>query len=430
MSIQQPCGFAPNELAMLVNHDVVEQHAEEAAFLWRLRRRASTEPHYALMDLAALDRRLEANLSGLRSAGDHGWRRCQIGLARHGPGEVFALSVLAFGSGDRRRMRDALHAACASPELQAGLVSALAWLEHEAVAPWLHAMLESAAPEHRAIAITASALHRQDPGPALSAAIDAEDAALRACALRAAGLLKLRRLAEPVHSHLTDADPAARFWAAWALTLLGHADGATRLMAFADAPGPFAFKALHLGLRAWPAAQARAWIRALALHADTQRLTVLATGIFGDAASMPWLIQAMGDAQLCRLAGEAFTSITGVDLAYRDLVQTDSSPLGDDSEAPPDATLPPGHEANLQWPSPPLVSAWWSENAAHFCAGQRHIGGQPVSREAAILVLRNGRQRQRAAAALELACVDPQHGLIEVREVGDRQRARLAQWTS
>ena len=430
VSIQQPMGWRPGEIAMLVNEGVVEQHAEEAAFLWRLRRRAASEPHVGLMDLAALDRRVEANLSGLRVAGEHGWRSCRMGLERHGPGEVFALSVLAFASGDRKRMRDALYAACASRHLQAGLVSALAWLEHDAVAPWLHALLESAAPEHRAIAVTASALHHHDPGAALAAAIDAEDAALRACALRAAGQLKLHRLTGPVQARLTDAAPAARFWAAWSLTLLGHADGPTHLMAFADAPGPFAFQALQLGLRALPVAHARARIRALAARADTQRLTVLATGIFGDAASVPWLIQAMADPQLCRLAGEAFTSITGVDLAHFDLVQTHSPPLGDDSEAPPDPVLPPGHEANLQWPAAALVAAWWNENAARFAAGQRYTGGQPLSRAAAFEVLRKGRQRQRAGAALELACIDPQQALINVREVGDRQLRRLARWTS
>src|SRR4030095_1130335 len=42
--------------------DVVEQHAEEAAFLWNLRDAATEEPHYALRHLAALEERIEAHI--------------------------------------------------------------------------------------------------------------------------------------------------------------------------------------------------------------------------------------------------------------------------------------------------------------------------------------------------------------------------------
>ena len=40
---------------------VVEQHAEEAAFLWILREGAVHAPHYALKDLRKLDLRVEAH---------------------------------------------------------------------------------------------------------------------------------------------------------------------------------------------------------------------------------------------------------------------------------------------------------------------------------------------------------------------------------
>ena len=56
---------------------VVEQHAEEAAFLWLLRDSAVHDPHYYLYDLAHLDDRTEAHIDGLRIAGDEGWEICK-----------------------------------------------------------------------------------------------------------------------------------------------------------------------------------------------------------------------------------------------------------------------------------------------------------------------------------------------------------------
>ena len=43
-----------------VIESIVEQHAEEAAFLWLLRDAAVQAPHYSLNDQAGLDERVES----------------------------------------------------------------------------------------------------------------------------------------------------------------------------------------------------------------------------------------------------------------------------------------------------------------------------------------------------------------------------------
>ena len=53
---------------------IVEQHAEEAAFLWPLRDTGVDAPHYKRHHLARLDERVEAHVDGLRVAGEAGWR--------------------------------------------------------------------------------------------------------------------------------------------------------------------------------------------------------------------------------------------------------------------------------------------------------------------------------------------------------------------
>jgi hypothetical protein len=67
---------------------IVEQHAEEAAFLWHLRARAADAPHYVRRHLASLEERIEAHLDGLKVAGEAGFEIALAQLDRYPePGE-------------------------------------------------------------------------------------------------------------------------------------------------------------------------------------------------------------------------------------------------------------------------------------------------------------------------------------------------------
>jgi uncharacterized protein (TIGR02270 family) len=408
----------------MVNRDVIAQHAEEAAFLWAQRRRAVGEPHYSLRDLAALDRRVEARLSALRAAGDAGWEFCKAGLIYGGPAEVFSVAVLAFGAGNRDRMREALGAGCASSKLHPGLVSALGWLDYAAVSEWLRRLVEAKGAVHRTVGIAGCAIHREDPGVALGSAVDDADPVLRARALRCVGEIKRRDLLEPVRNHLQDENGACRFWAAWTATLLGSPAGVPILMDFVEENGAYAERALRLALRAVELADSRRWVSSLAREPRLSRLIVISAGTIGDPVSVPWLITKMESPQLARLAGEAFTMITGVDLDYQDLSQVEPPGTGG-SNALADAVSPLDYESNLAWPCAPLVAKWWGKRQQSFSDGTRYLGGKPLTRQSAIEVLVGGKQRQRAAAALELALLNPEDMLFEVRSRGSRQQDRL-----
>ena len=94
-----------------VIQNIIEQHAEEASFLWLQRDLAMHEPHYSLKDLAHLDDRLEAHIDGLRIAGDTGSEICKEALQIGEPGEVFAAAVLAFEGEDGQRVDDVVKVA-------------------------------------------------------------------------------------------------------------------------------------------------------------------------------------------------------------------------------------------------------------------------------------------------------------------------------
>ncbi len=183
--------------------------------------------------------------------------------------------------------------------------------------------------------------------------------------------------------------------------------------------------ALSIVLRVMGKDAAMQWIREFAGDPEQQRSVICAAGIIGDPVSIPWLISKMEDPELARVVGEAVSQITGVDLAYDDLDGDwpDGFEAGP-TEGPEDENVAMDTDEDLPWPDPVLISGWWSANQEKYPAGQRLLCGQPVSRTACIDVLKNGFQRQRQAAAIELALLNPDAPLFNTSATVRRQ-ARL-----
>src|SRR5262245_33765755 len=60
-------------------------------------------------------------------------------------------------------------------------------------------------------------------------------------------------------------------------------------------------------------------LKALAPDPENQRVLIQGAGIAGDSLYVLWLIKQMTAEKVMRLAGESFSLITGLDLAYLDL---------------------------------------------------------------------------------------------------------------
>jgi hypothetical protein len=71
------------------------------------------------------------------------------------------------------------------------------------------------------------------------------------------------------------------------------------------------------------------------------------------------------------------------------------------------------------------VRDWWHQYRPEFRAGTRYLLGNPIATDWCRHVLRSGRQRQRAGAALELAVASGEP-LFEVRAPGFRQQRLLS----
>lgn len=412
---------------MAIVSSVLHQHAEAVSFFWSLRWSATSASNYALPDLTKLDRSIEAHFDGLRIAGEEGWRLAAGQLGWQEPGEVFAAAVLALEGDDPAKIESVLGAAVKTPDLSRGFISALGWLEYQHAEPHIKRLCVSPTPAERRIGIAASAIHGKDPGRLLNEAISDPDLLLRSRALRAVGELGRIDLVPLIQREMNADDAKCRFWSAWSTALLaGYGNAIQVLQSVAESSCPVRERALQMALRRMNLTSARSWQQQLARNPQTARSAVIAAGVIGDPSEIPWLIDQMRIAPLARVAGEAFTMITGVDIAYDDLDA--DKPEGFESgptEDPNDDNVEMDPDERLPWPDPGLISEWWEKHTSQLQPGVRHLLGKPITMDWMQQVLRIGKQRQRAAAALELAITRPGEPLFEVRAPGFRQQEVL-----
>ena len=394
--------------------------------LWLLRRAAVNAAHYSLADLAKLDGRVEAHLDGLRIAGEQGWKMCEEQLAANEDGEVFAAGVMADESAKPELIAKVLSVVEKEPNLASGLISAFGWPPFEQVQSHIQRLLQSNNPVHQLIGIGAAAVHRRHPGQFLSQAARSPDVRLKARALKAAGEFQDRLLEREITESLRHTDAEVRFAAAWSGTLLGFSMVVPVLREIAESEPRHARDAASLVARRMDSASTASWQKWLAGNPKHIRLAIMVAGAIGDPSSAPWLISLMGQLPLARLAGESFTMITGVDLAYRDLERKPPEDFAaGPTEDPKDENVEMDPDVNLPWPEPALVQKRWDKNRGQFQNGTRYLLGKPITIEWLKSVLRDGRQRQRAAAALELAIRNPGQPLFNVAAPGFRQQQIL-----
>ncbi|MEW6290757.1 MAG: TIGR02270 family protein [Thermodesulfobacteriota bacterium] len=405
---------------------IIEQHAEESSFLWLQRDAAVLQPHYNLRDLAQLDDRIEAHIDGLRIAGEPGWQICREALALEEAGEVFAAAVLAFESGLEERLEQVFAVAAKNNELCRVIISALGWLEWGQAEKYVQGLLEIDEPKASRLGLAAAAVHRQDPGRSLAACLVSDDLSLRCRALRTAGELGRTDLLFHVAGDLAAESIDQLFQAARSTMLLGGEGAVPVLQGIAEGDSEYCEQACAMAVRGMPPAEAHDWLKGLAGDKEKQRLAVNGAGALGDPIAIPWLLELMAIPELTRPAGEAFSMITGVDLAYADLEgQWPAGFSAGPTEEPEDEDVAMDPDENLPWPAPELIARWWDAHKGEFTSGIRYLVGKPISPEHLQQVLRTGFQRQRAAAAIELALLQPGQPLFEVRAPGFRQQRLL-----
>ncbi|HEU4853767.1 MAG TPA: TIGR02270 family protein [Nitrosospira sp.] len=406
---------------------IIQQHAEESAHLRHVRSIQVSAPHVKLHHLRRLDDRLAAHLDGLAVAGEYGSTVCDSALESPGVGEVFAATVRAIEEKDKGRLDKLFALVTTVTEAQPGLISAFGWVSAPDLKGIATELLASMEPFRRQVGISACVMHRVDPGAILKQTLTHPEPQLRARSLIAAGELGRRDLLAACGNASQDGDETCRFWAAWSAVLLGNRDKALEaLKIFVLLPNVYRQLAL-LVFKLLAPPQANELLKVLARDPANMRLLVQGAGIAGDPYYMPWLIKQMEDMKLARLAGESFSLITGLDLAYLDLER--NAPEGVEfgpNDNPEDENVAMDEDDNLPWPDPAKIQAWWEDNKSHFKNDERYFMGAPVSREHCIQVLKEGYQRQRIAAAQYLCLLEPGAQLFPTSAPAWRQQRWLA----
>jgi uncharacterized protein (TIGR02270 family) len=406
---------------------IVRQHVEDSAVLCNTRSTLVSAPHVKLRHLRRLDDRLAAHLDGVAVAGEFGSRCCDVALERPGLGEVFTAAATTLLEGYTAGVNKMLALAEVLPESQPGLLLAFNWASVQSLRGIARDLLNSPSAFRRVVGIAACDSHLIDPGPALTAALADGDPLLRAQALGAAGECGRRDLlANCVHA-MNDEDGDCRFWAARSAALLGECHAAVHaLHEVALAAGQHRSRALALLLKLATPAQGIPILKEFVEEPDGARTLIKGLGVTGDPHFVPWLIGQMQDLKLARLAGESFSMITGLDLAWFDLER--KPPEGVDmgpADDPEDDDIAMDEDEGLPWPDPSKVQAWWSANSQNFQPGMRYFMGAPPTWELCLQVRKDGYQRQRIAAAEYLCLLQPGTPLFPTSAPAWRQQRWL-----
>jgi uncharacterized protein (TIGR02270 family) len=190
---------------------------------------------------------------------------------------------------------------------------------------------------------------------------------------------------------------------------------------------PAAERALELAVLALDPAQAREVLTELARDPRNGRAVIRGCGLIGDPAHVPWLIDQMHQEKLARIAGEAFSTITGADI---DLLDLDGEPIeaadAGPTDDPEDDAVDMDPDEDLTWPDAAKVSVWWQANETRFSQGARIFMGASPTPNSCMDVLRTGYQPQRRVAALRLALINTGGTLFEWRAPAWRQQRKLA----
>lgn len=401
---------------------LVDRHMEDAAFLWLQRDSATYEPHYDLDDLVELEEQLEAHLDGLKVAAEKGAQLIPSLLQCGEPGECFVAGWLSIALEDGKSLSALMDLCVNNAENHKAAISGFAWDEENVALT--DRLLSTNATDYLQLGVRVFALQRKDPQQALQSALNSANEL--APILRVIGELGRQDLLADLRSYFTHQASDIVFTANWSAALLGDWSAIGNLTQLTVLNTPDAKQAIKLVARKLSHIELKNLLERLLESTDTTRVAIQGMGYSGDPFWLPVIMKHMDDLVQARVAGEAFSLITGLDLAYQDM-DTDW-PEGVESgpnEDPMDDRVELDADLNLPWPDPAKVQAWWQANTSHFTPGQRYLCGKPINITQCYQVLKNGYQRQRHAAALELALMGEPY--FNVCAPAKQQKALLEQ---
>ncbi|MDH5257581.1 MAG: TIGR02270 family protein, partial [Gammaproteobacteria bacterium] len=376
---------------------------------------------YNLTDLETLDSRLEANIDGLYIAGEEGWPHYEKHLEAGEYGEIFVISVIAIKLHNNKYFQLAFEMAGDDEELLNAIADAFIWLPYSEVASYLDLLYNIKKPEKQFVAIAASAGHRQINHNHLADALSSSNIMLLTRAILACAEVGDKSLVPKLKECLIHEENSVQFAAYWTMTRFGYANAMNRLTLFLPIP-LYAERAMFFEVMQKDTGKTVSLLRQLFQNPKTKRLSIFGMGLLGNPVSIDFLIKIMHDEELARVAGEAFSFITGVDIEYEDLDMDEPEGFeGGPNDNPKDENVDMDRDEDLPWPNPDLISQWWQENKKRFHPEKKYILGKEISIAQFEQVLIHGTQIQREFAALSIAARQQNESIFNTKAPAKRQ---------
>jgi len=312
---------------------------------------------------------------------------------------------------DAAKIKQAVNAGLTSSAATKGLVSAMGWLSNDIVKPWIERFINGKDMQHKYLGIAACSVRRIDPGEVLTTILKREDCTqnvnLHARALRLVGELRRQDCLPFLNNAIKSENKTIQFWANWSALLLGQHASTDNLKSYVFKSNEFQDKAIQPAFRVLNIDTAREWISELSNEEKQVRAVIKAIGVLGDPHAINWLITKMENPLYAKLAAESFTYITGVDFANNNLSITEPHEYPTiPTDNLDDEFIALDEDENLPYPDVEKVKQIWQKYGQKFIDGKRYFMGQLITPELLKERLQNGTQRQRHAAALELALSD------------------------
>lgn len=391
--------------------DILEEHAEEAAILWGLRKRVADSAQHTLEDLAGFDERIDAHLFGLYLAGDDGFECVMEMWDGETEESFFPLVHHAYRKAMSREIENILKVGEESEELAKVIVAALGRFADGEALGHVRGLIASDSTPRRRIGIAAGVAHGLNLEVEIATTLWDPARHLRSLVLDTIGESGLKECLSLLPQEMSFDDREIPF-AAWrSAILLGDVSALSQRDRFIESD-MHRQHAIDLAIRRLPLPDATGWLKKLSGGEDLLPAAIRGFGVLGDPSAVPFLLEAMRSPMTAIAAGEAFSLMTGLGEEAGDGYFT-----RDRHESEEEA----GDFEEALRPVPERIALWWEDNRKRFPGGVRHLLGKPITPGNLQDILRKGSQVVRAGAAIELATMDPGKPLFDVRAHGDRQ---------
>jgi len=378
--------------------DVCEEHLSEGTWRWTQWEGALRAPDFSLVDAAAMEEWVHANVAGLRAGGERVRGELLVPSLEEEDPSLVGVTVLAMvEDGTPAEEIRWLVRSAAGPVQHAGVKRALQVSEARDVGGALAPLLRADDDEVLAVTLETLAFRGEVPQGVLGDFLGHPDARLHVAALRSPEVLSERgqpRLSQAMAS----AHPEVRL----AALEMGLASGMREAWKVCQTALDSGVHGREAGVL-WALGGGEEDLALLLerLRSPERRADALwALGFSGWATAAEACLEWLEDGKVGRLAGEAFEAITGLRLEGGYALPFEALPPVDEDAAELDVTL--HAEDFLPWPAAEAVRGWWKQSRGRFVGGTRYLYGHPYSGGALWAALERGPMRRRHVWAQEL----------------------------